>query len=190
METCSQKATYSSNQSPNSKIISAYSPKQKIQKTFVGEGRTKQSFKNECDINQILARFKRTGVLDFQQKMQPQYGDCTGIEFQEAQFIIAKANGMFAALPAHLRARFDNDPAKFLNFVNDKRNKNEAEDLGLLKEKENEAGQAGEAPLGAAPKPPANPTAQGGTPPSPQPKAPHSHQNPLPGQPGRGQGEG
>lgn len=190
MDSCLKKATYSSNQNQNQNFVSAYSPKQKIQTTFTGAGRTKQAHKAECDINNILARFKRTGVLDFQQKMQPQYGDVTAIDFQEAQFLIAKANGMFAAMPAHLRARFDNDPAKFLAFVNDKRNRNEAEDLGLLKEKENEAGQAVEAPVGAATKPPANPTAQGGTPPSPSPKAPHSHQNPLPGHQGRGQGEG
>lgn len=113
----------------------SYGPKLKITILFTGLGLAKQSFKDECDINHILARYRKTGVLDFQQKMEPQYGDVSAIDFQDAQLLIAKANGMFAAMPAHLRNRFENEPAKFLAFVQDERNRNEAEDLGLLKVK-------------------------------------------------------
>lgn len=190
METYSQKRDVNS-QNCNQKFITAYSPKNKVQLTFTGAGRTKQSFKNECDINQILARFQRTGVLDFQQKHAPQYGDVTAIEFQKAQFMIAEANGMFAAMPSKLRARFDNDPAKFLAFIDDERNRNEAQDLGLLKEVQNEAGQAAGAPSGAAAKPPANPTARGGgTPHTHEQKSPQSSKTPSPAKSGEGPGEG
>lgn len=144
-------------------FISAYAPKLKIQTQFIGQGRTKQAHKAECDINNILARYRRTGILDFQQKHEPQYGDVTSIDFQAAQFLIAKANGMFAAMPAALRARFDNEPAKFLAFVNDERNRNEAEDLGLLKAKPAEPEKA---PEGAVPAPVVSPTAAAATPPA------------------------
>lgn len=146
-------------------FISAYSPKLKVETLFTGEGRTKQAHKAECDINNILARFKRTGVIDFHQKNEPRYGDCTALEFQSAQLLIANAKGMFAAMPAHLRARFDNDPAKFLAFVDDPRNRNEMEDLGLMKPK----GEETAAPA-AVPQPEANPTAAPATPPAPAPK--------------------
>lgn len=191
METYSQKRDVNSQNCNEKQFISAYSPKQKISLKFEGEGRTKQSFKAECDINQILARYQRTGVLDFQQKYAPQYGDVTAIDFQKAQFMIAEANGLFAQMPSKLRARFDNDPAKFLAFVDDDRNRLEAEDLGLLRKKENEAGQAAEAPSGAAAKPPANPTASGGvTPHTHDKKSPQGSKTPSPAKSGEGHGEG
>ena len=36
------------------------------------------------------------------------------------------------ALPAHLRARFENDPAQLIDFLGDENNRSEAEKLGLL----------------------------------------------------------
>lgn len=119
-------------------FIYPYGPKITYNCDTGSEGGAKQSFKDECDINNILKTYIKTGTLDFAAKYegQAQYGDVTAIDFQNAQFLIADARGMFAAMPSALRSRFDNDPAKFLAFVNDDRNRNEAEDLGLLKAKE------------------------------------------------------
>lgn len=114
-------------------ILSAYGPHLKVNITFSGKGRTKQSFKAECDINTILARFKRTGVIEFTNKHQPQYGDVTAIDFTEAMHTVATAKSMFHDMPSHLRARFKNDPAEFLAFVENPANKDEARELGLLK---------------------------------------------------------
>ena len=41
---------------------------------------TKQSFKDECDINKIMAKFQKTGALNHYAKHAPQYGDASGIE--------------------------------------------------------------------------------------------------------------
>lgn len=114
-------------------IRSAYSKKSRVQVHFTGKGRTKQSFKAECDINTIISRFMRTGVLDFANKNQPRYGDTTGLEYQGAMQIVAGAKSLFNELPAALRDRFDNEPALFLDFVQDERNREEAQALGLLK---------------------------------------------------------
>lgn len=114
----------------------AYGPKLKVQvDTTVEPSRTKQSFKAECDINTIISRYLKTGTLDFANKNEPRYGDVTGIEYQQAAFKVAAAKSMFAELPAALRHRFDNEPAKFLDFVQDDRNIEEARELGLLKPK-------------------------------------------------------
>jgi len=114
-------------------ILSAYSQKNRVQLTCSTKGRTKQAFKDECDINIIIKRFMRTGVLDFTQKNQPRYGDCTGMEYQKAVQTVADAKTLFNELPAELRSRFDNEPALFLDFVQDERNMEEARELGLLK---------------------------------------------------------
>lgn len=135
-------------------IISGYQPKKRVRKTFSTKGRTKQSFKDECDINTILKRFMRTGVIDFANKNQARYGDSTGVEYQAAMCTVAAAKSLFNELPAHLRNRFENEPAKFLDFVQDDRNEAEARELGLLKPKAlqepdpgtSSASQADEAP--------------------------------------------
>jgi hypothetical protein len=47
-------------------------------------GRTHQSFKDECDINRIVSTFARTGIVPHVQKGEPQYGDCPDVSFFDA----------------------------------------------------------------------------------------------------------
>lgn len=142
-------------------ILSAYSPKKRVQLKCSTLGRTKQAFKDECNINTIINRFLRTGVMDFAQKNQARYGDVTGIEYQSAMNTVAAAKSLFNELPAQLRDRFDNEPALFLDFVQDKRNEEEARELGLLKPKPiaptAEATPPGTSPGKTAPKPSGKP---------------------------------
>lgn len=134
----------------NSPFITAYGPKTKVLITFTTAGRTKQSFKDETDINQIMARFIRTGALEFTNKHEPRYGDTTGINFQACMDVITSAQNMFKDMPSKIRNRFDNDPAKFLDFVNDPENTEEGVKLGLLTPRKAEE---------ATPTPPAAPAA-------------------------------
>lgn len=116
-------------------FLTAYGPKIKTSITFPpDEGRTKQSFKDECDINLIMARYAKTGVIEFAEKHEPQYGDCTGIEFQAGMLLIARAQEMFDDLPSQIRSRFDNNPSEFLDFVQNPENRAECAKMGLLKE--------------------------------------------------------
>lgn len=115
-------------------FITAYGPKPRVHGTHISpDSRTKQSFKDDCDINNIMARYIKTGVIDFTARNQPRYGDVTGASFESAMATVAAANTMFHELPARVRDRFRNDPAKFLDFVNNPDNKDEARALGLLK---------------------------------------------------------
>lgn len=114
-------------------FVTAYGPKQKVTLTCTTPGRTKQQFKAECDINNIVSRFLKTGVMDFVNKHQPQYGDVTGLDFRGALDIVARAEEMFRAMPARQRARFENEPAQFLDFIQNPANAEEARALGLLK---------------------------------------------------------
>lgn len=116
-------------------FITAYGPKTRVLLSFPEQphGRTKQAFRDESNINNIVAQFLKTGTLEFTRKHEPQYGDVTGADFQTAMDTILAAKSMFADLPAKLRSRFANDPAQFLDFVQDEDNREEATRLGLLK---------------------------------------------------------
>lgn len=96
---------------------------------------TKQSFKDECDINNILKRYEKTGSLPSMILENPQYGDYSDVpSYQDALHIVMKAEDQFSSLSAKLRERFDNDPAKFLAFADDPKNKEEMDELGLTRE--------------------------------------------------------
>ena len=121
--------------------------------------RTKQSFKEECDINTIVRRFGVTGELPTAVRM-PTYGDFEGInDFHTAVNVVAQANEAFDAMPAAVRKRFDHDPEKFLDFFEKEENRAEGLKLGLVLPKAAElaatapatakaAGEAAKAPVG------------------------------------------
>ena len=91
-----------------------------------------QHFKDECDINNILRQFNITGLLP-ENSLSPRYGDFTGIsDYHSALNAVIAAEDEFMALPADLRARFDNDPANLIDFLDQESNKDEAISLGLI----------------------------------------------------------
>jgi len=103
-----------------------------------------QHFKEECDINTILERFNITGMLP-QSPLSPRYGDFSGIgDYHTALNRVIAAQDEFDGLPAQIRARFDNDPAKLIEFLNDEVNRPEAEKLGIIEKAAAEVVEAAE----------------------------------------------
>lgn len=99
-----------------------------------GASLTKQSFKAECDINNIVAKYAATGQVTHISAQKPRYIDCMPyVDYQYALDAVNAAAEQFAALPAKIRARFDNEPARLLEFLGDEKNALEAAKLGLLK---------------------------------------------------------
>lgn len=91
-----------------------------------------QHYKDECDINNILRQFNITGLLP-ESPLSPRYGDFSGIgDYHTALNRVIAAQDEFDALPAQIRARFNNDPAELIEFLEDDKNRPEAEDLGLV----------------------------------------------------------
>ncbi len=78
-----------------------------------------------------MKRYVKTGVIDHLSKHQAQYADIEPITYHEAMNTIATANSMFEELPSSIRAKFENDPSKFLAFVQDPKNLEECRELGL-----------------------------------------------------------
>lgn len=99
---------------------------------------TKQSFKAECDINNIIKQFSQTGIVTHisDRASKGQYADLPdSADFQEALNIVGAANESFMSLPSKVRDRFGNNPELFLQFLHDPKNEDEARALGLLQPK-------------------------------------------------------
>ena len=92
----------------------------------------KQSFKAECDINNIVKSFNpRTGEFSHMALTAPIFGDVTDLDFRQMMEMITNAQAEFNQLPAEVRARFGNDPHEFVSFCQDPGNLPELEKLGL-----------------------------------------------------------
>jgi phage internal scaffolding protein len=97
---------------------------------------TKQAYKEDVDINNILRRFE-VGQLQYIGNGEGIYADISEApDYIAAQNILRRANEQFEALPASIRDRFANSPEKFLEFMNDESNYDEQLKLGLVHAKE------------------------------------------------------
>lgn len=95
--------------------------------------RTKQSFKDECDINRIMRRYLNTGIPPPMNTNASAYGDFTTVDdYFDAVTRLREAQNQFDALPAHLRRRFNNAPSELLMFILNSQNRAEAIELGLI----------------------------------------------------------
>jgi len=94
--------------------------------------RAQQHHRDECDINVILERFGKTGQVPVN-AISGNYGDFSGVhDYHTAMNALIAAEHEFAALPANIRNRFDNEPSKLIEFMNDDQNLAEAQKLGLV----------------------------------------------------------
>lgn len=111
--------------------------------------RVKQEFREECDINNIIKHYKLTGQIQHinAQAKNGSYEDLPDpIDYQESLNAVAAATSSFATLPAHVRERFSNNPALFLNFMNDANNVDEMVKLGLAKRRPSPPKEPSETP--------------------------------------------
>lgn len=93
---------------------------------------TEQSHKKECDINEIIRKYDRQGVILHVNRIEAKYGDMSGFDFRSAHDLVFNARNMFMDLPSDIRKRFQNDPGSFIEFMEDPDNRNEAIELGLI----------------------------------------------------------
>ena len=111
-------------------IRSAYGEKQKVTLTTL-DARTEQCHRDECDINKIIAKYDRTGVLNHVNDFEARYEDLTGLDYQTMLNTVANANSMFEGLPSEIRNQFANDPANFISFMDDQNNNEQMYEMGL-----------------------------------------------------------
>lgn len=93
--------------------------------------RTVQSYADEADINIMIKRF---GIAHVAKPQPVGYYDFTDApaNYQEALNAVIEADRRFAQVPASIRARVDNNPAKFAEWLAHEANRDEAIKLGLI----------------------------------------------------------
>jgi len=117
-------------------IKTAYGKKPRVRHDTGTQSHVKQSFKNECDINLIMAKYQKTGVVTHVRQNAETYGFAPAVSFHTAMNLITKATEQFDGLPSKVRKRFNNNPAEFLKFCEQPDNRSEAALLGLLEPSE------------------------------------------------------
>lgn len=94
---------------------------------------TEQNHKAEVNINNIVSRHGMDLINKVAAMQLPNmhFDDVTGNDFMEASLIIRKAEQSFSKMPSKIRKEFDNNPALFLDFVQNPDNKDKLVEMGL-----------------------------------------------------------
>lgn len=120
-------------ESEKTKFRTAYGPKERQTIVFNDPSLAKQAMRDECDINNIVKRFEKTGVIEHVNSVQGQYGDFVAVQtYQESLNQVLAAQEAFMSLPSSIRARFENDPEKFFEFATNEANTDELIQMGLV----------------------------------------------------------
>lgn len=94
---------------------------------------TEQHHKKECDVNEIIKKYDKAGIISHVSKFEAKFGELRGVDFKDMQDRVANAISMFNELPSKIRNRFDNSPAELLRFMENPENRSEAIKLGLIR---------------------------------------------------------
>jgi len=97
---------------------------------------TRQEFAEECDINILMSRYEKTGQLPPMSGREPRYLDLAEVgkyDLAHVMQVLNDAEASFMSLPALVRAEFENDPVKFVEYAEKPENIGRLRDLGLAK---------------------------------------------------------
>lgn len=97
----------------------------------VDKSLTVQSEADDADINKIVAKFIKTGLMPVNPRSALTDEFVEPVDYRSALDAIRKAEEMFMEYPADVRKKFDNDPGKFLEFTANKDNLEEMYKMGL-----------------------------------------------------------
>ncbi len=78
---------------------------------------TEQHHARSCDINTIMAKYLKTGVLDHVSKYAGTYGDVSQADYQKSMNLIKSVESEFEDLPAYVRDEFENDASQYLEAM-------------------------------------------------------------------------
>lgn len=93
---------------------------------------TEQHHKDTCDVNKIITKYDKTGLIIHANTMEAQYGDMTGMDYKEALDKVMEIRNDFNLMPSKIRKRFNNNPEEYLRFMENPANRDEAIKLGLV----------------------------------------------------------
>lgn len=115
------------------KIVRPYDAKPRVQLEFPeGESGAKQQFKDECDINIIMTRYEKQGVLTHVNNKIPSFTVADGESFTEIMQKLSAAKEYFESLPSAIRNRFGNSVEQFVDAANNPEYAEQLKDLGFV----------------------------------------------------------
>ena len=118
------------------KIRTRYQKPLKISKSFSKPSKTQQNLKDETDINSIIKRYDKTGILSSVNEVQQQFGDFSDVpDYKTCIERVHSAGDAFLQLPSEVRKRFNNNALDFLEFAQNPENQKEMIKLGLAKKR-------------------------------------------------------
>jgi len=95
--------------------------------------RVEQAHRDEVNINNIVRRHGIDLIAKTAALQQFTYDNNPNNDFQETMNAILKAQDSFESVPSEIRKQFDNNPAKFMDFIHNSDNQQQLIDWGLAK---------------------------------------------------------
>ena len=108
------------------------SKRRRVQVVFTQPSLTKQAHRDECDVNKIIAKYRKTGVIEHLNNNPQNFDYAPGVDFQEAVELVQQGEDQFNQLPASIRTQFDNNTSDFVDFVSNPANHEEMIKMGLI----------------------------------------------------------
>ncbi len=95
-------------------------------------GGAKQSMKDECDVNLIVARFTKTGLISHVSEGVPMFVDVAELgDYRSVIEQVRKVDEYFSGLPAEVRSEFSNDASRFMEYLESGASAEDLMKLGL-----------------------------------------------------------
>lgn len=110
---------------------SAYSSKVVVETINNQPSRTKANLADNLDVNKIIKRFQKTGILQKLVDLEGIYGEIDSMELRDALEKVNKAENMFMDVPSKIRNMFDNDAGAFIDYATNPANIQQLRDWGL-----------------------------------------------------------
>lgn len=92
----------------------------------------KQSMREECDVNKIVLRFQKTGLLTHVASGVPAFVDVSELgDYRSVIEQVRLVEEYFLGLPAKVRSAFENDARSFMDYLEGDPSQGDLEALGL-----------------------------------------------------------
>lgn len=115
------------------KIRKPYEKHERVQVDTGDSSFVQQSSRDEADINNIMAKYRETGLVTYVKDRQGQFMDLSSApDYHTAMNVISEAVQMFDGLSSDIRKHFGNDPGNLLEALDDEERRPELERLGVL----------------------------------------------------------
>lgn len=111
-------------------IRSAYTKRQPSKTNIkdFGESLAVQEQKESTDINNILKRFDKTGLIDHVNQNEAQYGEFAQYDLHHHMNTVAKIQSTFNELPATVKKQFNNSPQEWIEHLANPQNVEDMKD--------------------------------------------------------------